>query len=80
MNTVKVFQFTIRDKEDNKRYLMELTGEPKSTSEFKEAFSSPEDFDFRTIRWIGEYQKVSNYQGVNVELVYDSNDNPFVEM
>ena len=78
--TFIVRNFTIKNKEDGKRYLFELVGEPKTMKEFREAFFSPEEYDFRTIRWLDTERTVLGHiGGVHVDPIYDSRDNAFVE-
>jgi hypothetical protein len=81
MSKVKCFLFTVKDKHDGKRYLMKLTGEPKDAKGFRESFDdNAEDLDLRTVRWLENYEEVSNYTGPPfVSQVCDSNDNPFFE-
>lgn len=81
MKTVKTRLFTIKDKEDGKRYLMKLTGEPKTQKQFRDSFPEfAEEYDFRTIRWLEGSTEISKFTGVSVSLVFDSQDNPFFEV
>jgi hypothetical protein len=54
---------SIKNKESNKRELFLVVGDFQSYEDFSAAFQkallSPEDYDFRTIRWLENYENVS---------------------
>jgi len=80
MNTRPVHLFSVKSKEDGKRYLFTLTGAVLNLKELRRCWTFSEDFDLRTIRWIDKWERVSNYTGAaSVTPLYDSNDNYIVE-
>jgi hypothetical protein len=77
---VPVCLFTVKNKLDNERYLMKLTGYVETREQFNKLISSDYNYcDLRTVRWLDSWTELSFTEGIHVDHVYDSQDNPFKE-